>query len=142
VSQPNELYAYFAIKGDFDPDEITRLTGVTPTRVRRKGEVGEYNRAGYPCDGWYLYSRLEKTRPLEEHISDVITQLAANRTQFIDLSLQHGGVMQLVAYFKEYYTGLHFDRQLTESLAEYSLDVDFDFYFPDWQRLKEEHGEH
>jgi hypothetical protein len=37
--------------------------------------------------------------------------------------------MQLVAYFKTNYPGLHLRRELVESLAEYALSVDFDFYY-------------
>lgn len=39
----NEVKVYFALKGDdFDPDEFTRQSGLTPTAVFRKGEPGRY----------------------------------------------------------------------------------------------------
>jgi hypothetical protein len=66
---------------------------------------------------------------LEAHISDVIEQLGAKKNDFVALSSQHGGQMQLVAYFKTTYPGLHLERGLVESLAEYRLSVDFDFYY-------------
>jgi len=37
--------------------------------------------------------------------------------------------MQLVAYFESSYPGLHLKRRSVESLAEYGLSVDFDFYY-------------
>jgi hypothetical protein len=37
--------------------------------------------------------------------------------------------MQLVGYFHSYYPGLSFDRRVVESLAEYGLSVDLDFYY-------------
>ena len=39
------------------------------------------------------------------------------------------GQTHLVAYFKTDYPGLGFDRALVNSLAEFSLSVDFDFYY-------------
>jgi hypothetical protein len=37
--------------------------------------------------------------------------------------------MQLVAYFHTGYPGLHLDSKVVESLAEYAVGVDFDFYY-------------
>jgi hypothetical protein len=66
---------------------------------------------------------------LEDHIEDVIEQLRTNRAGFIEVSSKHGGVMQLVAYFKNSYPGFGLERDLVTSLAEFSLSVDFDFYY-------------
>ena len=48
---------------------------------------------------------------------------------FLSLSLEIGGFIQLVGYFKTNYPGLHMDRGLVSSLARYALSVDFDFYY-------------
>jgi len=72
---------------------------------------------------------LERNRSLEDHIADVIQQLRENRSGFLEISSDHGGIMQLVAYFKSGYPGLDFERELVKSLAEFSLSVDFDFYY-------------
>ena len=78
---------------------------------------------------WSLYSRLGRNCSLEDHITDVIQQLGENKSGFVEASSKHGGVMQLVAYFKSGYPGLDFQRELVKSLAEFSLSVDFDFYY-------------
>jgi hypothetical protein len=66
---------------------------------------------------------------LEAHIADVLEQLGANKDGFAALSSRHSGLMQLVAYFKTDYPGLHLERGIIEALAEYGLSVDFDFYY-------------
>ena len=66
---------------------------------------------------------------MEAHIADVIEQLGAKKNDFVALSSQHAGQIQLVGYFKASYPGLHLKRELVESLAEYGLSVDFDFYY-------------
>jgi len=49
--------------------------------------------------------------------------------QFVELSAQYGGGMQLVAYFYTDYPGLHFDAAVVKALADFGLSVDFDFYY-------------
>jgi hypothetical protein len=129
MTEPNEQYAYFSITGDFDPDDISRLAGVAPTESWRKGDVNPRTQLERKFSRWSLYSRLDRTRELEAHIVDVIEQLAGNKGRFADLSSKHDGVMQLVGCFKTNYPGLHLGRELVESLAEYALSIDCDFYY-------------
>jgi hypothetical protein len=106
MTEPNEQYAYFTISGDFDPAEISKRVDVTPTEAWVKGDINPRTRYERKCSRWLLYSRLEKSCELEAHISDVIEQLGAKKNDFVALSFQHGGQMQLVAYFKTAYPGL------------------------------------
>jgi hypothetical protein len=129
MTDPNEQYAYFSITGDFDPAEISRTVGVAPTEFWRKGDVNPRTQLERKFSRWSLYSRLGRTCELEAHIADVLEQLAGKRHEFRNLSLKYDGVMQLVGYFKTNYPGLHLDRARVESLAEYALSVDFDFYY-------------
>jgi hypothetical protein len=66
---------------------------------------------------------------LEEHVVDVLTQLDERKDAFKKLSIELGGVMELVGYFHAYYPGLTLERDVIERLAEYSLSMDCDFYF-------------
>lgn len=44
MSEPNESYAYFTVTGDdLDPDNITKILGVTPTDSWKKGESNPRN---------------------------------------------------------------------------------------------------
>lgn len=129
MTDANEQYAYFTVNGDFDPSDISQMVGMSPTKSWRKGEINPRTHFERKFSRWSLYSRLERTCELEAHLVDVIQQLNANKNKFVELSLKCGGVMQLVAYFKSDYPGLHFERKLVESLAEFSLSVDFDFYY-------------
>jgi Domain of unknown function (DUF4279) len=129
MTEPNEQYAYFTITGDFDPAEISQQAGMTPTEQWRTGDINPRTKLERKFSRWSLYSRLEKTASLEAHISDVIDQMKAHASNFVALSTTYGGVMQLVAYFKRDYPGLHFGATLVESLSAFSLSVDFDFYY-------------
>jgi hypothetical protein len=129
MTDPNEEYAYFTVTGDFDPADISKLAGVAPTECWIKGEVNPRTQMERRFSRWSLYSRLDRSHSIEAHVEDVVDQLAMNRRGFVDLSSKYGGVMQLVAYFHTTYPGVHFDRKLVESLAEFRLSVDFDFYY-------------
>ncbi len=129
MTENNEQYAYFTVTGNFDPSEISELVGMSPTESWRKGDINPRIQIERKFSRWSLYSRLERTCELEAHIADVIRQFSENKGQFLELSSKHGGVMQLVAYFKTGYPGLHLERELVASLAEFSLSVDLDFYY-------------
>jgi len=129
MTEPNEQYAYFTISGDFNPVDISKRLGMMPTEAWGKGDINPRTQLERKFSRWSLYSRLERSRELEGHIADVVEQMGAKRADFVALSLQYGGQMQLVAYFKTSYPGLHLKRRLVESLTEYALSVDFDFYY-------------
>ncbi len=130
MSATNESYAYFTITGSFDPDAIRKRVGVPPTESSSEGEVIRGTQKRRKFSRWSLYSRLERSAELEKHIADVLDQLDKNKNGFRELSLEYGGTMELVGYFRVYYPGIVFEREIVERLAEYSLSIDCDFYFP------------
>jgi len=79
MTEPNEQYAYFTIRGDFDPVDISKLVGVTPTEAWSKGSINPRTQLERKFSRWSLHSRLEKSRELEAHIADVIEQLGAKK---------------------------------------------------------------
>jgi hypothetical protein len=128
MKKPNECYAYFWVRGSFDPDRITERVGVKPTKSFLEGDPMPKSAVTYKYSMWALYSRLERTSTLEQHITDVLEQLDANKSVFEKLSDELGGTLELVGYFHSSYPGLVFDRDVVHRLARYSLSVDFDFY--------------
>ena len=128
MSRPIEQYAYFTVTDSFDPQEITRRVGVSPSESWRQGELHPRTRLERKFSRWSLRSRLTDDRPLEEHIGDVLAQLEQNPSGFTAVAQEFQGCMQLVGYFHEGYPGLHFDPTLVQRVAKYGLSIDFDFY--------------
>ena len=126
--EENEHYAYFTVTGNFDPATITARIGVVPTECWQRGDIHPETRYERTFSRWSLYSRLDRDQALEAHIADVLEQLDAKAEAFAAVSREFGGIMQLVGYFWRYYPGLHFEPQMTEHLARYSLGMDCDFY--------------
>ena len=77
---------------------------------------------------WKLRSRLDLEAPLESHVNDVLDQLDANKNEFVELSRELGGTMQLVSYSYEKEPGLYFDQKTVSRIAEYSLRIHCNFY--------------
>lgn len=128
TDETNRQYAYFAIYGDFEPQDITSLTGAVPTETWRKGDIHPRRRRERNKSHWSLRSRLPDAAKLEQHILDVLAQMEMNAEAFQGISNRFGGCMQLVGYFHDGYPGLHFEQQLVQGLARFGLSMDFDFY--------------
>ena len=128
MQKPDTWYAYFHVRGSFDPDDITRRVGVKPTKiVRHDNAVGKSSK-GRPCNWWELHSRLGQPASLEEHVKDVLDQLNTNKPVFEALSRDFGGTIQLVGYFRDVNPGVHFDSEIVRRSADYGLCIDCDFY--------------
>jgi hypothetical protein len=98
MQKPDTRYAYFHVRGSFDPDDVTRRVGVTPTETKREGDAIGTTSKKRPCSLWALYSRVDPYAPLDEHVRDVLDQLDSNKSGFEKLSRELGGTMQLVGY--------------------------------------------
>lgn len=127
-TSPDSWYAYFHVRGSFDPDEITRSLRITPSETGREGDPLPNTSVTRKTSIWGLRSRVEPTDPLDAHVKDVLDQLDANKDAFTKLSHDFGGTMQLVGYFREIEPGVHFDAEIVERIAAYSLAIDCDFY--------------
>jgi len=128
MGTPDTWYAYFHLRGSFDPDEVTRRVGVSPTETAREGDAIGSTSKKRPCSLWALHSRLERSAPLERHVEDVLDQLDTNRLAFEELSRELGGTMELVGFFRECEPGVALEREIVERMARYALMLDCDFY--------------
>lgn len=48
----NSCYTYFSIRGDFDPDVITKMLGLQPDSTRKIGTERKNGHGIYPCSVW------------------------------------------------------------------------------------------
>lgn len=127
MTQPDTWYAYFHLRGSFDPDEISRSVGVAPTRTAREGDLIGGGQKRRPCSLWALHAR-DKSAELEAQVRDVLDQLDANRAVFQRLSRELNGTMELVGYFQDREPGVALERDSIERMAAYGLALDCDFY--------------
>src|ERR1041384_2888634 len=119
---PDSWYAYFHLRGAFDPDEITRAVGVNPTQTAREGDLIAGGAKTRSCSMWTLQCR-DKSAELDLQVKDVLDQLDSHRAAFERLSREFDGTMELVGYFRDREPGVALDRQIIERLAGYGLTL-------------------
>jgi len=88
-SDESDYFAYSAtlrIFGDgLDLDEISRRTGVEPTRIHHKGERRGPRSPAFKHDMWSYSPPISEDRPLEEHITALWDQIRPARDYLLSL---------------------------------------------------------
>ncbi|MCG8463820.1 MAG: DUF4279 domain-containing protein [Xanthomonadales bacterium] len=86
----SELYfcytASLRIFGDIDNfDEITKVVGVKPTRVRKKGEKHTARSRPYPQDMWRYEPNINEEESLSKHLNALWAAIGENAQQIKQL---------------------------------------------------------
>jgi Domain of unknown function (DUF4279) len=126
----NEFYAYYGLRGDFNPDDITARTGIIPTDVRRIGEPMPH-RAGRAWDQskWSLYSKLARSAAIEEHVDSVLEQLQPAWQSFVELGSEYEAQLECVIQMYEAQGGgVYFSREVVQQAAALNAFIDIDSY--------------
>jgi hypothetical protein len=133
--QPNEYYAYFALRGfPMSPEEVSAALGLKASKSWRAGDPHDAHRLPGKKrqeSFWCIESRIARDAdvPLEDHLKDVLDQLAPRCVVAASLSKKHRGLMELVGYFHRHYPGLGFEASTIQRLAALGVEVDCDFYY-------------
>jgi hypothetical protein len=126
--RPSELerepYAHFLVAGAFDPEEITRKVGVTPSKAARAGDTIGSGKIKRQCSVWELHSHLPPSSPVDLHVCDVLDQLDTNRLAFEELSREQGGIIEIVGFSRDYAPPVSLDLEIVVRLAQYGLRLD------------------
>jgi Domain of unknown function (DUF4279) len=106
--------------------EIARRIGLPPEAMKQSEPdlPGRKNQRNL----WRLRSRLDLEAPLELQVKDILDQLDANKNEFVELSRELGGTMQLVCYSRENELGIYLDQKTVSRIAEYFLRINSNFY--------------
>ncbi|MGF1601953.1 MAG: DUF4279 domain-containing protein [Thermosynechococcaceae cyanobacterium] len=90
----------------FDPDEITSITGIQPSKIRRAGEPVSWAhkiRPGNPIptikyNSWEIKSELKPLTDCDEHIRVLIHRLRPSWSTFVELNTQYCGTFTCVIW--------------------------------------------
>lgn len=124
-SKPEEEpYAYFCLAGAFEPDDITRRAGVTPSEAARAGDAIGSTHLQRQNSLWTLRSRLRPSGDVDQHVRDVLDQLDANRAAFEELSRELGGIIVVVGFSRDYAPPVSLGQDIVARMAQYSLRLD------------------
>jgi hypothetical protein len=71
----DERYVWFGFEGDFDPDEISRRTGLTPNNAFMKGTRPRPGASVRRVSVWTIDSGLTPADEFHEQLEDLLTRL-------------------------------------------------------------------
>ena len=103
MTKDNEQYAYFTVAGDFAPELITARLKLEPSESWIKGSRNQ--RSGYErkFSRWSLYSRVDRSASLEEHVRDVLQQTLGRAEEIREVGKEYEAGIQLVGFFHNDY---------------------------------------
>ncbi|WP_041234005.1 DUF4279 domain-containing protein [Cylindrospermum stagnale] len=126
----HEIFAAFTLTGfDSEPDEITRILGILPTKTWKIGDVIEKSILLRQKNGWVLESQLEKSADLESHIKDVLARLKPSWEKLVEICPQYYAEISCVIYcYDAQGPVFHFKKEIIKSALELNAEIDVDYY--------------
>ena len=125
MSEPNEFKAYFTLTGDFEPADVTAQIGLEPSFACRKGETfGRENKAVRKFSRWIVDSRLPSENFLEEHVVDVLAQLAEVKDRVAGLESKWEPHVVLTGFFSDLASGIFLKSEMLSLIADMKLGLD------------------
>jgi hypothetical protein len=110
------------------PEEITRRTGLQPTKTWQRGEQRLKTSLVEKENGWELKSPLPKVAALLQHVDYILSTIEPCRSQLTEFTRNHESVLACAVYFDEQMPELYLDRGVIARLADLNVSVDIDLY--------------
>ncbi|WP_334840512.1 DUF4279 domain-containing protein [Nostoc sp.] len=131
IYMESEISASFTLtRFDSDPEEITTILGILPTKTWKIGDVIGKGILRRKQNGWILESQLEKTVDLESHIKDVLARLQPSWEKLVEICPQYYTEISGVIYcYDPKSPAIHFNNEIIKSAFELNTEIDVDYYF-------------
>jgi|ERR1035437_3182993 hypothetical protein len=123
---PNRI-GNFTLRGDFDPDEITKQLGIVPDWVARKGEYTVEGALGpIKASIWVLYCLRDAGCDVSDQIVSLLSKLSNKLALAGELSAKYDGTFNLVGCRG---SGIDFwiEAANVRRLADLNIDIDCDY---------------
>lgn len=125
----DERYVWFVLAGDFEPDDITRATGLTPSEVRRKGDQPRPGAAILKQSSWSIDSGLAPSDEFHEHLEDLLSRLRPGWSTLRELGKEHDAVVEAAIYCRQAQGPLvQVSPTHAGAIAELGATLGFDIY--------------
>ena len=117
---------------EFDPDEITSITGLKPSKVLRAGEPVSWAKKiksgrvipQVKYNSWELKSELEPLTDLDEHIRVLIQRLKPSWSEFVKLGAQYCGMFTCIVWdYSDARPAIFFDQDIVKDIAEINAGI-------------------
>ncbi len=126
------ILAEFKLTGtNFNPEEVTSLLGIVPTKTWRKDDQTLDSLLTRKRDGWRLSTGEEESLDLNNQLRPVLDQLKPHFSKIKDVCARlHLEVEMGFAVNVENgeTPALHFDKDIVQIAADLNAEIDIDLY--------------
>jgi len=111
-----------------DPDDITRVLGVRPTDVWRRGDTIPPSTRRRVSNGWRLESSLPRDRSLEEHVTTILDRVSPSLHSLQELTTRPEIELACAVYFGNQAPEMYLAPPLLARIAQFGASLDVDLY--------------
>ncbi len=111
-----------------NPDDITKITGIEPSEIIRKGSPKKTINGFYDVNKWILESIELEDSEFEIHIENFLKTLDKSKEQLKSITKKFPSTLVCVIHCGEYVPAIFFERDVLKRITDYNFDVDFDIY--------------
>jgi hypothetical protein len=122
-------FGYFSLRGDFEPDDISRQLGLNPTWSQRKGDIHPGSGRPRLNDEWCLACADDDFGDVGDQIISLVVKLTPKATTVAELSTKFDGTMHLVAYLNGNYPGFFLTASILRDLASLNVDLNCEYIY-------------
>lgn len=127
-----QISAAFTLTGiGFDPDEVSRILGLIPTKVWRYGNQIQNTLLKREHDGWSLSTELSERGDLSKQVN-IILEILYEKSHDIKKICEDfniNGEISCVIYAKlEELPEIHFSHEIIRKASELNAEIDVDLY--------------
>jgi hypothetical protein len=125
----DQRYVWFGLEGDFDPDDISRATGLTPSRTFVKGTNPRLGAAPRESSGWIVDSGLAPSIEFHQHLDCLLARLRPAWGVLRVLAREHEAFITAAIYCR-WSQGpmVQISPAHSAAIAELGATIDFDIY--------------
>jgi hypothetical protein len=120
----------------FDPNEITKRTGIEPSNIARAGEpvswASKIKSGSIPkikFSRWELQSNLDPLTDVEDQMRTLIQRLQAAWPEFIKLGNEYDAIFTCIIWdYSDARPAIYFDKDIVKSAAELNALIQVTVY--------------
>jgi len=126
----DERRVWFSLAGpDLDPDAVTALTDIRPSRSWRRGDPKPRTGLPYRDGAWLLESGLAASDEFHDHLDALITRLKPSWSAFVELGQRYEATVDVVICCREAQGPLiQLLPDVAAALSDLGATLSFDIY--------------
>jgi hypothetical protein len=125
----DESSATLAVYGEnLEPQDVTALLGVEPTRAFRKGDKQGPRSPAMPHGAWFLEVRGIAPAGPDTQLEILLSKLRAPGSVWRELNDRYTVQVRFAVHFEGWNKGFELNKNLTSRLADLGAGLTFDIY--------------